>query len=177
MDIPADSPLKEIIIQGLAFSVPMPFKTGDTLNEGAAAQLNQVLHENVRNNFAGAVKDAVKDAPDGDVDNMALQKALEEHIEGYEFGVRRGGSFRPVDPVDAEALDIAVVLVKESIKRQGRKVSEFTPAQIRGEAQNQLGRFPQIREKAEAVVAARKGAAAGIQLTADMQPEPPAPTE
>ena len=48
--------MEQIIIQGVTFNVPTPYAEGHVLATNEASALNQLLHENLRNNFASKVK-------------------------------------------------------------------------------------------------------------------------
>src|SRR6516162_3885340 len=48
-------------IQGLQFDIKTPYKEGHMITAGEASQLNQVRMENIRNNFASVVRNAVQD--------------------------------------------------------------------------------------------------------------------
>jgi len=170
MEIASETPTKEIKIQGVnGWIVPLPFTEGYTLKTLEADQLNQVLHENIRNNFAKTVEKALKEQGD-DFDQEALQRQLNEYLEEYEFGARRGGTFRAADPIEAEAMNIARDLVKEGLKRRGVKLKDFSPADITAEAIRAIEKYPQITTQAEESVAARRKAADGIQLDLNVTP-------
>ena len=119
MKFSADTPRRQVQIASETYSVPEPFNAGHTCTENEAAALNQLLAENVRNNFAGKVKKAQEDnqpAPD--------QSTLDEYVASYEFGVRTGGGGRTLDPVEKEMRDIAAAKVKEAMKAAGIKLSD-----------------------------------------------------
>lgn len=167
MDIEQGTPIKTIRISEVdGWEVPMPFTAGHVLKANEAEQLNQVLHENLRNNFAPTVKKAREEQGD-DFDQSTLQGELNEYILEYDFGVRRGGMFRPKDPVEAASLDIARELVRAALKREGVKLKDVTAATITQEALKAIEKYPQIREQAEKVVEAQKSATAGISLEVD----------
>jgi hypothetical protein len=125
MIITADTPQATIKIQGLLFSAPSPFVEGYALTKSEAAALNQLLHENLRGNFAGRVKEALKARNEDSAQlNMAeLQAAFSNYAMGYAFGARRT---RPTTaPTANEARKIAADLVREALKAKGLKVKEL----------------------------------------------------
>jgi hypothetical protein len=50
--------LEDVTIAGEVFKIDTPYTEGHTCTAGEASALNQVRHENLRNNFAKKVKDA-----------------------------------------------------------------------------------------------------------------------
>lgn len=187
MNITETTPSNAIVIAGLSLSVFAPIAEGHVCTVNEAAALNQTFAENIRNNFAGKVKAAVEDkalevgylSTDeggkviGDmtdeqltevhalVDLSEIQAALDEYQREYEFGARRSGSGAPrvTDPVEIEALGIARQKVRDAIKAKGHKLSEVGTEKINELAKQVLETYPQIREQAKSIVAARKSVA------------------
>ncbi len=119
-----NSPRSTITIQGLQFSVPAPFVEGHTLRQNEAEVLNQTYAENIRNNFAGKVKVAL--AADEALDPNALQIQLNQYVEGYDFGVRRGFGERAVrDPIATEARKLASEAVRKALQKKGISIKEI----------------------------------------------------
>lgn len=143
-----------VVIQSLNFQVPRPFAEKHVCTSAEADALNQLLAENTRNNFAKRVKDAGKDA-----NIPELQKALDEYVVGYEFGVRRGGS---ADPVEREAMRMASEAVKRAIKAKGLKLSDYSADNIRDLAAGAMKKNPKIRIAAEKAIKERD--AIGVDL-------------
>lgn len=127
MDFDKKTERKPITIQGMTFQAIAPYREGHQLTANEAAVLNQTLAENLRNNFAGAVGTAVKEAEAAkkEVDHVALQKAFDLYIHEYSFGVRKGGGFSG-DPVAREARSIAKDIAKDLLKKKGHKLSEVS---------------------------------------------------
>lgn len=158
-------------IQGVDFEVPQPYVAGPReLTEGEASQLNQVLAENLRNNFASTVDKAQEAAAKANsvevtavtndmLDLDALTKAFEEYCDTYEFGVRRGGAPRITDPIEREAMDMATDAVRQAIKTKGLKLADVPAEKIRSLAGQLLEKNPQIREEAKRRVEATRGIA------------------
>lgn len=134
-----ETPVTSITIAGQVFEVPQPYKAGDVLNANEASALNQTYAENVRNNFASKVKEAAEAAEkEGEELNLdLLQGKLDDYVVDYEFGVRTGGG-RTSDPVMAEALGITRDLVRQALSKAGKKLADYTAAQITEMAKNQL---------------------------------------
>jgi hypothetical protein len=155
MQFDKNTPRETATIQGQDFEIPSPFEEGHPCTANEAAALNQLLKENVRNNFANRVKKAVED---GTFDAKQMQKDLEQYVAEYEFGVRRGGSggSTPVDPVEKEAMALARDKVKQSLKSQGYKISEVGAEKINELAAQVLEKYPKLREQAKQIVDLKK---------------------
>lgn len=150
MQFDKNTPREDAQIQGETFSIPAPYDEGHTLNANEAMALNQLLKENVRNNFATRVKKAKEE---GAFDPKQMQQDLEQYVSEYEFGVRRGGGgAQPVDPIEKEALNIAKDKVKQSLKSQGYKITDVGAEKINQLAQQVLDKYPKIREQAKQIV-------------------------
>lgn len=124
---------RRIKVEGLIFSAPAPYKAGHVLEENEAATLNQTYSENLRNNFAKAVKKYKEEAEkngaaalaDGAEAPADLQNEFNEYASDYKFGVRTGGggdTSLPRDPVLREAHLIARELIRAKAKEKGLKV-------------------------------------------------------
>lgn len=156
MQYDANTPTTEVTIQGHGFKVPQPFADGHTCNANQAAALNQLLTENVRNNFAGRIKKAEEAGA-----AVPTQEELDTYIAGYEFGVRSGGGGSS-DPVSKEAMNIARDLVKNAIaKKEGVKLSDVSAAEITKLAKGVLDgeKGEAIRKKAAKIVKDREALA------------------
>jgi hypothetical protein len=154
--------LEEVTIAGEVFKIDTPYVEGHPLTAGEASQLNQVRHENLRNNFAKKVKDA-KEA--GTFDLAAFQTQLDELAAKYEFGVRTGGGGgrAPSDPIKREALKIGTEWVANKLKAKGKTIGpkgNHTMADVREAAEKLLPDHPEWTEAARSVVEARKAASA-----------------
>lgn len=116
--------MEQITIAGQTFNAPVRYSEGHELTEGEASALNQTYHENLRNNFAKKVKDAVEK---GEFDATAMQAEFDAYAEQYQFGIRAAGTGVSRDPVRAEALNLAKAQIREALKRAGKKAE---PKQI-----------------------------------------------
>ena len=114
-----------ITIAGKQFSVAPRFAAGHTLSENEANALNQVLFENLRNNFANKAKEG------------GTQEDFDAYAASYQFGVRTGGGAR-LDPVQAEAMSLAKDQVKLAIRGAGKNLSDFKAAAITAAAEKLL---------------------------------------
>lgn len=113
-----------ITIQGFAFAVPVPYAEGHVLTAGEASALNQVFHENLRNNFASKIK-KLKEANGEAIDVEALQADLDAYAKSYQFGVRTTGGTRAVtDPVKREAINLAKEAIKAALRSKGKSVKD-----------------------------------------------------
>lgn len=164
MDVNQSSPTKEITIKGLKFVVPAPFSEGHVLKANEAAVLNQTLAENLRNNFAGEVSDAIEEAGN-DVDAVdvnALQTALNEYIAEYEFGARRAGSGSgqpKLEPRVRIARNLAVSKIKEQLRKKNQKVSDYPAEKINELAMALIEKNPFFYEEADRQLAAAQATA------------------
>ena len=107
-----------ITIQGMSFAVPTPYAEGHQLSAAEASTLNQVLSENLRNNFAGTVKKAAEAASTNGhaLDEAALQAQFAEYAASYEFHGRRAGGAK-VDPVTRTAQSLAKGAIMAALKK------------------------------------------------------------
>lgn len=126
MQFDASTPRGEFTCQGQTFTIPLPYVAGHQLTEGEASQVNQLLTENVRNNFAGKQKArAEKGEP------LLTQDDLDAYVAEYEFGVRKAGSGEArLTPVEREARRISRDRITEALKAQGKKVEKETMEQL-----------------------------------------------
>lgn len=179
MDVTDATPTKEITIKGLIFVVPAPYTEGHVLKANEASVLNQTLAENLRNNFATSVADAVEQAGGEDkVDLGSLQAALNDYVAEYEFGVRRAGSGAgapKLEPRVRIARDLAKNKVKESIRKAGHKVSDFSAEKINALAMALIEKNDWFLSEADRQLKAQQKAAADT-LEIDLG-EPDAVTE
>ena|SRR3990167_5061082 len=141
-----------ITIQGQQFSVPAPFLEGHVLRPNEAAVLNQTYAENIRNNFAGAVKKAAEEGKDV----AALQSDLDKYVSEYDFGIRRIGVSVSVDPVEREAMALATKKVRDALKKKGINVKDLSKEKLAEMAKGALDKYPVIREQAAKIVAMKK---------------------
>ena len=151
----SEAPRSTITIAGLTMTVPAPFVEGHVLRTNEAAALNQTYAENVRNNFSNSAKKAIQDA--GSVDAVSigeLQDQLDEYVKSYDFGVRRGSgaSRTPLDPVEREALNLAIEKVKNALRAKGYQLKEVGQRKIRELAEEAVEKNPQIKAQAEQIL-------------------------
>lgn len=97
----------EIKINKVDYTIPCPFEEGHVCTANEAKALNQLLKENVRNNFASRIK---PDAP------IPSQEEFDAYVAGYEFGIR---SITSTDPVMKEMIKLAEGLVMKSLTKAG----------------------------------------------------------
>lgn len=149
--------MEQITIAGKVFNAPLRYEEGHELTAGEASALNQTYHENLRNNFAKKVKEAV-DA--GAFDEAAFQSEFDAYANTYAFGVRTGGGGATRDPVMAEAMNIAKNQVRAAVKKKYGKVTAAEPSAITEAAKKLIAKDPRIMELAKARVAEAQAAAA-----------------
>ena len=140
---------QDVVIKKVSYSIATPFAEGHVCTANEAKALNQLLKENVRNNFAARIKDGAE-APS--------QEEFDAYVAGYEFGIR---SVSSSDPVAKEMLRIAEALVTKSLEKSGVTKKALGKENFDKKV-NQLLESPEyepkIRAKAEAVIEARAAA-------------------
>lgn len=155
MKFTAKTPRNTMKIAGQLFAIAAPFDEGHALTANEASAMNQLLAENIRNNFAKRVKDA---------DDVAgLQAELDNYVKEYEFGVRRSGGGRTGDPVEAEAMAIARSKVKQALQAKGHKLADISASKITELASQALAKHPEWTDLAVQVVSQRD-AVADVEL-------------
>jgi hypothetical protein len=130
---------ESITIAGTSFTVPSPFTEGHVLTAGEASQLNQVFHENIRNNFSKKVKAGT-----------ATQADIDAYAASYKMGVRTGGG-RVSDPVRREALRIVTDKIVAQLRSRGDKVGGkdgYSMTDIRAKAVAVVDSKPEYMETA-----------------------------
>lgn len=151
-----------ITIAGFEFNVPVRYTEGHQLTAGEASALNQTFHENLRNNFAKRVKEAVEA---GTFDLGTFQQQFDEYAGQYEFGVRQaggGGGRAPADPVKREAYRMAALEIELRLKAKGKTIGpkgDVTRAQISATVPKYLDQHPEILDRARAAVEEAKSRA------------------
>lgn len=148
--------MEKITIAGYAFTVPTPYATGHVCSEGEAQVLNRKLHENLRANFVGRVKEAQEEnrALGGPIiHHVTLQGELDSLASSYRFG--------GPDPSEVEAHVIASEIVRQTIKAAGKVLGDYTKAQLSEQARAILSgpQAGEIRIMARERVAALQAAA------------------
>lgn len=160
MDFDKKTPKKEITIKGVVLTVISPFAEGHVLTAEEANVLNQTLAENLRNNFAGVVTEAVTAAGDvASVDVGALQEQLNDYTKDYTFGARRTAGVA-VNPVERIAISLAKDAVKKGLKKKNLDPKDYTAEQLTAMAKDAVGRYPHFMEQASAIHEAKKAAGA-----------------
>lgn len=123
-----------ITIQKHKFEVPegilAQFTPGASiqLDEGTASTLRQVLCENLRNNFAGKVKEALNGSEQLPEEKFnELQTSFNEYAASYKFGVRGTRGERTVvkDPLERTMIKLAKEDITKAYKaRHGAKIEK-----------------------------------------------------
>jgi len=150
---------KSIIIQGVSFEAPVPYAEGHTLTGPEARALNQVFHENIRNNFAKTVK-ASNEGAEGAVAADQLPQAFAAYVDSYSFATPGSGSTREtLDPVEKEARALAKAALTEALKAKGRSINppkEASDEQKDAYKAQIADKIAEIAQRAEYVEQARK---------------------
>lgn len=162
-----DNDREDVTIAGQTFSLSNPYEEGHVVSAGEASQLNQVRHENIRNNFAAKVKKAVED---GTLNVEGLQAELDSYDSTYQMGVRTrsGGTGRVADPVQREARSIAKEVLTLALKGQGKKISDVEAATLKTTIDTLLVKHPEWVEKARERVESRRAEAEAAAADLDL---------
>jgi len=105
--------MSNLQIAGTIFEVTSVYEAGHTLTENEAKALDQTRRENIRNNRAKFVKEAVEAGTDFE----DIQAQVTAYADGYEFGaVTRGTA---MDPVEKLALTLARKEIRKTLKDSG----------------------------------------------------------
>lgn len=138
--------MASVTINGKTFEATPRYAEGHSLTANEAAALNQVMFENVGNNLRKTIKE-------GKTPDAELQKLFNSYVKDYQFGVRSARAAG--DPVAAEAHKMAVAYVKDQIRGAGKKVADYTTAQINEAASQVVESDPAYTEAAKKTVAQR----------------------
>lgn len=144
MEFNKETPTGEFKVQGEMLTIIKPFAEGHVCTAAEAGVLNQVLAENTRNNWADRVKKALEE---GNFDKGAMQAEIDEYLESYDFGVRRGRG--PSDPVEREALNMAKDLIRGALRKKGFKIADISTDEINRLADEALVKNPEIAKEAK----------------------------
>jgi hypothetical protein len=159
-----------ISVQSYDMPVVEKYHAGHVLNENEAKALNQTRWENLRNNFASTVKAAVKEHFGGEPEEDArlpddkiaeLVTEFEALSENYQFHVRQPGSgAERRDPVLAEAMKMALSAIKNQIRSEHGKVTDYKSEDLNAAAKNIVETDEEYMEAARKTVATREKMAA-----------------
>lgn len=153
----------EITIQGIPFEYTNKYAAGHSLNEAEANQLNTVLGENLRNNFASNVKKAKEEAGEGmelSEDTLAtLRTAFAEYEQTYVFAGKRAAR-APSDPVKAKARKMARETIEAALRSKGIKPADLAEGKMDELIDAYLEKHPEVSDEAKRQVEATKAAAA-----------------
>lgn len=133
----------DIKVNKVDYTIPCPFEEGHVCTANEAKALNQLLKENVRNNFSARIK---TDAP------VPTQEEFDAYVAGYEFGIR---SITSTDPVMKEMIKIAENLVMKSLEKAGVTKKALGTENFNKKVDEILGNpdyEAKIRAKAEQII-------------------------
>ena len=150
---------KEITIQGVPFKVTEPYAAGHAISEAAAKALNQTRAENIGNNCAKLVKEAQKNAGEGNALSEDVLTSLAQHVteydKGYEFTLASvGGGRASRDPIEIEATKIARAAITAQLRKNGKKVSEVDADALKAKIA-EVAAMPNVMKAAKKAVAER----------------------
>lgn len=169
----APASIQTLTIQGMTFSAPAPYVWGHVLTANEAIVLNQVLGENLRNNFASQIKahreaagkEAGLEDPSTyqltDADIEALKAKFDEYAGAYQFNGKRAAR-QPVDPVAREARKLAKALVVSALNAKNIDMKTLAEGRMDELIDGVLAKRPDITEEAKRRVEATKTAAGDV---------------
>lgn len=137
---------QRVRIQDTLFLILKPYSEGYQLKANEASAMNQLLAENIRNNFAGTVKVAKAKAGGWDdarieaakaeqlnafvaTQNLSdeavaeLQEQLDEYVSSYEFGLRTGRAGKT--PFEREVETVARADLDQLLRDHGHNPSKL----------------------------------------------------
>ncbi len=144
MDFNKETPTGLFKIQDKMFNIPKPYAEGHVCTNSEAGVLNQILAENTRNNWSGRVK---KEVEEGTFDQAKMQAEIDEYLENYDFGLRRGRG--PSDPVEREALNMSKEIVRNALREKGYKLADVAAEDINRLAEEAIAANPDITKEAK----------------------------
>lgn len=119
VDFTEETSRKNIIIKKVEYTIAQPFAEGHVCTANEANALNQLLSENVRNNFAPKVEKS-EVAP--------TQEDLDNYVAGYQFGVRSVNSSDPVEKVMRQLVERKLI---EALKARGKNKSSLSSEEFK----------------------------------------------
>ena len=154
--------MTSLTIQGEKFEVPDAglakydhFLTPEA-PEGLRNTVRQTLLENLRNNFAGKVKEGLNGGDELDpVKREELQGAFEQYAHSYEFGLRSIGSIRRTDPFEKQMYKLAKAVLSTRYKAVHKEappkdwLEEMVPQLIEKDYEGYAARVREMRKISE----------------------------
>lgn len=108
VDFTEETARKNILVKKVDYTIAQPFAEGHVCTANEANALNQLLCENVRNNFSAKIKE---DAP------APSQEDFDKYVASYQFGVR---SVASTDPIEKEMRKIVEAKLKDMLAKAGK---------------------------------------------------------
>jgi plasmid stability protein len=125
--VPTPGDPVQIRLRHYSFTISEPYAAGHSLSPAEAQALNSLRAENIRNNVAKLVTDAVAVLPDGALlppDIVAqLQDRIAAYDTGYEFVLKHTSGLKP-GSIEAEARNIARDHLLIEARRAGTDLSD-----------------------------------------------------
>lgn len=119
VDFTEETSRKNIIIKKVEYTIAQPFAEGHVCTANEANALNQLLSENVRNNFAPKVEKS-EVAP--------TQEDLDNYVASYQFGVRSVSSSDPVEKVMRQLVERKLI---EALKARNKNKSSLSSEEFK----------------------------------------------
>jgi len=164
--------LAQVRINGKVFLAPIPYGEGHVLSAAEADVLNQTYRENLRNNFAGAMRRAAE--KDG---RELVQADFDAYVAEYSFEARATSrAAAAIDPVEIEERALALAAIKQAIKAKGIKFSAVAKEKVEELVAGIVAKG-QFRRQAEVIVAERKSLLGGDDVLGELDLTPDASTD
>jgi len=155
-DLEMEKPTKKtVVIQGVQFEIIQPFEEGHVCTLAEAKALNQTRSENIRNNSAKSVKEALA-AENMDEALKEVAKKIAAYDKEYQFTIGGTGAAK-LDPIEREARKIVRAAITAQLREAGRKISEVDKTKLADIIAEQA-------EKPEVIKAAKKALADKAKL-------------
>lgn len=148
---------RPISISGITFQSPNRYAEGHILTSGEAGSLNQLLSENLRNNFAGKIK-KLEEAK-VELDAPKLQEEFDTYAAAYTFSAGRGRSSTGLDAVTREARKLAKADFVAALTKKGIKIADYPKDDLEEKVATLVASRPKYLETAKARIALLDGLA------------------
>jgi len=122
------TPTVERKICGISFQVYKPFRSGQTLEDAWAEQLNKVFVRKVCTGFYRHIKEM----HDNGASEPEIQQAFDEYVRSYEFRTTRSRSCSE-SKVETTARALARKIIKDKLKQSGQKLDRDDVARLADE--------------------------------------------
>lgn len=140
---------KSLIISSVEFSAPLKYSEGHTLSANEAAALNALFHKEVSEKMKRKVADAQKASPGGlsPESLQSLHSTFAAICAEHDFAPKTPTN--TFDPVETEAIKLALPSVKKALLKKGIDLSSLSPDKLQSLTLQAINRYPSFREEAK----------------------------